>query len=571
MGSAAVDNANEQVFQTALSAFRAGRLEEARRTLTPLAAARVGTPQVHRLMAMIQQAAGDNAGEERALRVLLQLQPDDANVAAALAANLLRSARGGEGLAILEPFAAVPDASYAVLTLLAASLAAIGRNDEAVAAGLRACTAAPYDPIAYENIARLLCDVERFDEAEAAARHAMALSADTSSVWTTLGRALHAQNQVLAAEQAFEEALTRNPIDENAHIRRASSIWMRTGDAAAATSAIDAALGMSPGAWRLVVHKASIVEAAEGPSAAYALLDRAAIVGADPRVHLAAARTAVLVDSDFAVAHLQRAEGAGLCGDAVDLTWCEAWLGLGEAERAAERAQRVLDRAPANQRALTLAGTARRLLGLAQTDALFDYDRLVFAAKIETPSGWSDLATYLRDLENELLRLHQSVAAPAGQSLRGGSQTGVSLLQAKSPAVRAFFPAAERVVAEYRTWLGAGDDPLRARNLGRTRIAGSWSSLLGPGGFHVSHMHSDGWLSSAFYVALPDSNDEGGKEGWLGFGQPDVPTRPALNVERFIKPEPGLLVLFPSYVPHGTIPFCEGRRLTIAFDVVPLP
>ena len=36
------------------------------------------------------------------------------------------------------------------------------------------------------------------------------------------------------------------------------------------------------------------------------------------------------------------------------------------------------------------------------------------------------------------------------------------------------------------------------------------------------------------------------------------------------KPEPGMLVLFPSYMWHGTIPFVTGdSRLTIAFDIVP--
>ena len=49
-----------------------------------------------------------------------------------------------------------------------------------------------------------------------------------------------------------------------------------------------------------------------------------------------------------------------------------------------------------------------------------------------------------------------------------------------------------------------------------------------------------------------------------------APTRPPLEAEHFIKPEPGLLVLFPSYMWHGTVPFSgEETRLTMAFDIVP--
>ena len=40
--------------------------------------------------------------------------------------------------------------------------------------------------------------------------------------------------------------------------------------------------------------------------------------------------------------------------------------------------------------------------------------------------------------------------------------------------------------------------------------------------------------------------------------------------DHYVRPYPGLLVLFPSYVWHGTVPFeSGGRRLTAAFDVVP--
>ena len=39
---------------------------------------------------------------------------------------------------------------------------------------------------------------------------------------------------------------------------------------------------------------------------------------------------------------------------------------------------------------------------------------------------------------------------------------------------------------------------------------------------------------------------------------------------RAIQPKPGRLVLFPSYMWHGTIPFQQNAvRTTIAFDVVP--
>jgi hypothetical protein len=118
--------------------------------------------------------------------------------------------------------------------------------------------------------------------------------------------------------------------------------------------------------------------------------------------------------------------------------------------------------------------------------------------------------------------------------------------------------------------LGGGPDPLRRRNTGRWAIKGAWSVRLRPGGFHHDHTHSHGWLSSAFYVEVPPCVNEPGQQGWLRFGHPGIPVSPPLEAGHVIRPEPGLLVLFPSYMWHGTIPFSgDTARMTIAMDIVP--
>ena len=62
---------------------------------------------------------------------------------------------------------------------------------------------------------------------------------------------------------------------------------------------------------------------------------------------------------------------------------------------------------------------------------------------------------------------------------------------------------------------------------------------------------------------------DGSRAGWLKFGEPGS-TVPGCPPEHFVRPEPGMLALFPSYFWHGTVPFGHGgRRLTAAFDVLP--
>jgi tetratricopeptide (TPR) repeat protein len=184
-----------------------------------------------------------------------------------------------------------------------------------------------------------------------------------------------------------------------------------------------------------------------------------------------------------------------------------------------------------------------------------------------------DLAGQLPPLDRlaDVLRsIHMARGEYLDQSLRGGTQTDGPLFSRIEPEIRALRSAVVGAVEGYRAQLPPADAKhplLRHRRDRRVRFAGSWSVRLQQEGFHVSHVHPQGWISSALYVALPAELGGDTKAGWLQLGQP----RPELGVELaptvHIKPEPGRLVLFPSWMWHGTIPFPAGERLTVAFDV----
>ena len=112
--------------------------------------------------------------------------------------------------------------------------------------------------------------------------------------------------------------------------------------------------------------------------------------------------------------------------------------------------------------------------------------------------------------------------------------------------------------------------PFLSRNTGSAQFIGSWSVRLRSGGFHVSHIHQQGWLSSALYIALPPEVSGGGGEGTLTFGIPPSELGLDLPARRIEVPAVGRLVLFPSYMWHGTVPFRDTQpRTTIAFDAIP--
>ena len=172
--------------------------------------------------------------------------------------------------------------------------------------------------------------------------------------------------------------------------------------------------------------------------------------------------------------------------------------------------------------------------------------------------------------------MHGANHEPVNQSVRGGTQTAGRLFGRDAALIRTAEAALQQTVER---WLAAlpedATHPFLSRKLRSVRFVGSWSVRLRASGHHTSHIHSEGWASSAFYVALPRSVLASGSEsraGWIQFGQPLESLGLDLPARRFIQPKPGHLALFPSYMWHGTVPFNDPEaRLTIAFDMQPMP
>ena len=177
----------------------------------------------------------------------------------------------------------------------------------------------------------------------------------------------------------------------------------------------------------------------------------------------------------------------------------------------------------------------------------------------------------IQRLADRLRALHEWSGQYMDQSVRGGTQTDGPLLCRIDPEIRTLRAAIVAAVERHISKLPAPDPghPLLAapRNR-RIRFSGSWSVRLRGGGRHSNHVHPLGWISSALYIALPKREDgEASDAGWLTLGAPPAELGVDLPPRAKIEPKVGRLVLFPSWMWHGTRPFAEGERLTVAFDV----
>jgi predicted Zn-dependent protease len=250
-----------------------------------------------------------------------------------------------------------------------------------------------------------------------------------------------------------------------------------------------------------------------------------------------------------------------------------ALLMQGRADEAMQQILPMRKAEPHRQHWIAYEATALRLLGSRDYEHLVDMERFVRPYTLPTPDGFDSLAAFNAQFLAALERWHLYQTHPLDQSLRGGSQTPQDLTFIDDPVVRSFVAALDGPIRQYMRDVGSGNDhPLTSRNTGRYKITGCWSVRLSGGGWHVNHVHPEGWISSAYYAAVPEETMKNtDKAGWIKFGEPPFETVPPSPPQKWIRPTPGILVLFPSFLWHGTEPIHDGSvRVTAPFDAVPV-
>ena len=245
----------------------------------------------------------------------------------------------------------------------------------------------------------------------------------------------------------------------------------------------------------------------------------------------------------------------------------------GRYDRSTELLEQEVERNPGNLVAWAQLSIGWRLLDDPREHWLCDYDHLVMVT--EVPSDELGLAPeqYAEFMSTVFDPLHVTTAAPGDQTLRGGTQSSGNLFARPDPRIRQFRDAVRRAAqGEIAKLTPDPAHPFLSRLSPRMSFSGSWSVRLQAGGHHIPHYHPQGWMSSAYYARLPEAVGKSGErhEGWIQFGVPPADYGVELTARRIVQPAPGRLVLFPSYMWHGTIPFEGGDRLTAAFDYQPL-
>jgi Flp pilus assembly protein TadD len=242
---------------------------------------------------------------------------------------------------------------------------------------------------------------------------------------------------------------------------------------------------------------------------------------------------------------------------------CDAWL----------------DRCPGTIEAIGLKSTALDELGERESARyLVDLDRFVKLRLFDAPpAGYAGLRDFNVALSDHALRhptLHLPDAAQPQYHCPTLRITGEFLSEPKGPAA-ALEVMMRDAVTGYLAEIARYDPshPYLARPPQSWRLT-SWAAVLDRQGNLLPHIHYDGYVSGVYYCRIPAAIDAGTEDraGWFELGRPPDRFRYAASPDvRAIRPREGLMILFPSYFYHRTIPFAAPEvRISIAFDAKPL-
>jgi predicted Zn-dependent protease len=598
------------MLQRAAALLQNGRANEGATICRKLLAAAPGHPEALHLLAMATRSA-DPTAAEALFRQSLSRQPRQPATLVNFANFLSSRGRRHDAEELLR--AAVmqaPDFAPAWYGL-GLCLYESGALDEATRCAVRATKLAPTYAPGWELLAAIEQRRGDLPAAIAACRAGLAQLPDAARLHYSLGQLLRQDCSFVDAARAYQAA-RHHGLETPDLYRNLGEVKLEAGDCRQALTVLSAGIDRFP--TNALLHKlqarlhweaalpgdplAALTVAVERhprePMLWQALADllvrlerfdeaRAALDASKrqgcpdvPELGLLdAVVTGRLGDTDTATRQYAALHAANPGHVDIALGFAEHLLSVRDPAQAEVLCASVLGPRPLDQFAWALRGTAWQLLGDAREAWLLDYQQMVRPVQITPPDGYADTAAFFAAVAEALESLHRTQAHPIDQTLRGGTQTNGFLFRLKHPVLRLLERQIRDAVARALAALPAdAQHPFWGRNLTGSpafRFAGAWSVRLTSRGFHTNHIHPAGWISSALYVALPgDMGDADAHAGSIQFGVPPAELGLALAPRRVITPRVGELILFPSYMWHGTVPFTSAQpRMTVAFDLVP--
>lgn len=427
---------------------------------------------------------------------------------------------------------------------------------------------------AHHNLGICLRIGHRTSEALEHYRTAQRLGLDRPELYHNLASALVDAGEMEAAIVAYKAAIERDPEDIISHRNLNTLLWEQD-FLEEHLKSFRNALSKRPDSEKLTRAYAVALNQLQAYEDAESVLVRGLRHAPDSSELLSQLAFALEGQGRWDEALKMHGDAISIAGSTPNqrVSFVRALLACQRPDEALPHAEEAVRQTPFDQRAIAYLGLCWRMLGDGQDAILNDYEEYIRSYELPVPERYGSTETFNQALAGFLETLHLGKRHPLEQTLRGGTQTHGDLFDLQDQLIIDLVSGLKQCIREYVGGLPPGPaHPLIMRRSDEFNFSASWSVRLLRSGYHTMHMHPMGWISSAYYVQVPavieNAENHGGD---IKFGEPDIDIGEFSKPRRFITPAVGQLVLFPSYMWHGTVPFeSDQPRMTVAFDVVPV-
>jgi len=183
--------------------------------------------------------------------------------------------------------------------------------------------------------------------------------------------------------------------------------------------------------------------------------------------------------------------------------------------------------------------------------------------KLVASKNFIDNLGYLEKIKEQVLSHKSLIKDRPGKPTRGGKQSH-EIMETSNKELKILKQELEYALINYANNLPASIRPAAHSTF---KISG-WAVSLESGGHQLRHSHPEAIASGVLYLSIPTDMylNEDDKQGSLYFSSG---ARKPGEGSMYIKATMGKLVMFPSYMPHETIPFQSKQdRICLAVNLI---
>ena len=391
--------------------------------------------------------------------------------------------------------------------------------------------------------------------------------------WLALGHRDKALEHLGIAATTAERAP-----DPAAVIANLTQFHVLAGDHEGALRLIERAISMRPGDMNLRLRQANLLCGAERWRDALVIFEAAVKKLPDNASLLKSTGIAAQMSGQLTRASelYIRALAQGPVDRDVYSNLIAALIELGRIDEAHRHAAGWLEALPADIEAMAFLALLEVECGnTSEVSKWFDFSRFVKGHTVAPPEAYAGLDEFNRALEGVVLGHDRLEMPPEDHPTwhHPKLRIGPDINNAEGGPVKELEALMRRAVDEYFATADNDDGhPFLSQKPDDYDIY-AWSAVLDGEGNQKPHIHMSGYLSGCYYVTIPDEVSGSGADnaGAFEMGRPpeELPFKAEFPVET-VKPSEGLMLLFPAFMYHGTVPFkSDSKRICVAFDVIP--